>query len=45
MNDTATNRSPVSGVLRTFLWPILAVAVLTSLTAGWVLASQPPERS
>jgi tyrosine-protein kinase len=43
MNDTATNRSPVSGVLRTFLWPILAVAVLTSLTAGWVLASQPPE--
>jgi polysaccharide biosynthesis transport protein len=42
MNDPATGASPGRGILRTFLWPILAVAVLTSLTAVWVLASQEP---
>ena len=42
MNDTAAGRSQVGGVLRTFLWPIMAVAALTGLTAAWFLASQAP---
>jgi Mrp family chromosome partitioning ATPase len=43
MSHTAAGRSPATSVLRTFLVPILAVAVLTSATAVWALASRAPD--
>jgi Mrp family chromosome partitioning ATPase len=42
MTSTSAGRGRAPGVVRTFFWPILAVAVLTSLAAARVVYMQPP---